>query len=126
MKKLGKLSETEIEVMKAIWQIEGPVTVTQLLEIFSQKDWKTSTLSTLLKRLIEKGFLRKTMIGKVNFYYMTLSLDDYKKYESKTLLNCLYNGNIKNFIAAIVDAEGLSKNDIDELKIWFLEQDGDE
>lgn len=124
MKNLGKLSETEMEVMQEIWKVEDPVTVSQLMDIFRNKDWKTSTLSTILKRLIEKGFLTKSMRGRVNFYYNTLTLDEYKKYEAKILLNRLYNGSIKNFIAAIVDDEGLSRNDIDELKNWFFDKGG--
>lgn len=126
MKNLGKLSETETEVIKQIWELGNPVTVSQLMDVFNNKDWKTSTLSTILKRLIEKGFLKKTMKGRVNYYKTTLTVDEYKKHETKILLNRLYNGNVKNFIAAMVDDEGLNKNDIDELKNWFLNKAGEE
>ena len=126
MKNLGKLSETETEVIKQIWELGNPVTVSQLMDVFDNKDWKTSTLSTILKRLIEKGFLTKTMKGRVNYYNTTLTLDEYKKHETKTLLNRLYNGNVKNFIAAMVDDEGLNKKDIKELKNWFLNKAGEE
>jgi BlaI family penicillinase repressor len=125
MKNLGKLSETEMEVMQEIWKMKETVTVAQLMYVFKSKDWKTSTLSTILKRLINKGFLTKSMDGKVNLYYSTISLDEYRKYESVEFINRLYDGNIKSFIAAIVDDEGLSKNDIDELKIWFIDQVGE-
>lgn len=125
MKNLGKLSETETEVIKQIWELGNPVTVSQLMDVFDNKDWKTSTLSTILKRLIEKGFLTKTMKGRVNYYNTTLTLDEYKKHETKTLLNRLYNGNVKNFIAAMVDDEGLNKKDIKELKNWFLNKAGE-
>lgn len=125
MMNLGKLSETEMEVIKQIWELGNPVTVSQLMELFNNKDWKTSTMSTILKRLIEKGFLTKMMKGKVNYYNTTLTLDEYKKYETKTLLNRLYNGNVKNFIAAMVDDEGFNKKDIDELKNWFLDKAGE-
>lgn len=126
MKKLGKLSETEEEVIKQIWELGNPVTVSQLMEVFNDKDWKTSTLSTILKRLIEKGFLTKTMKGRVNYYNTTLTSNEYKKHETKTLLNRLYNGNVKNFIAAMVDDEGLDKKDINELKNWFINKAGEE
>jgi len=125
MKNLGKLSETEMEVMQEIWKIKEPVTVAQLMDVFKNKDWKTSTLSTIMQRLINKGFLTKSMNGKVNFYYITLTLGEYKKYKSVEFLNRLYDGNIKNFIAAIVEDKGLSKDDIDELKDWFVDQAGE-
>lgn len=124
MEKLGRLSETELEVMEMIWKCAEPVTVTQLLEIFESKDWKTSTVSTLLKRLIEKGFLIKSMSGKVNYYEPTLTWSEYKKYETQTFLHRLYNGKVKNFIAALVDDDELNQDDIAELKDWFTRKDG--
>ncbi|GIP35083.1 BlaI/MecI/CopY family transcriptional regulator [Paenibacillus sp. J2TS4] len=125
MKQLGRLSETEMEVMEVIWELAAPVTVAQLLELFESKDWKTSTLSTILKRLIEKGFLTKSMIGKVNFYDPALTFNEYKKYETKTFLSRLYNGEVKNFIASLVDDEELGPNDIAELKEWFARKEGE-
>ncbi len=124
MKNLGRLSETELEVMEVIWGVTPPVTVSQLLDIFESKGWKTSTVSTILKRLIEKGFLTKSMNGKVNYYDPVLTLDEYKKHETQSLLKRLYNGKVKNFIAALVDDEELSREDIDELKDWFAGKEG--
>lgn len=124
MKNLGKLSETEMEVMEVIWDLATPVTVKQLLDIFDSKDWKTSTVSTILKRLIDKGFLTKSMNGKVNFYEPALTWSEYKKYETQTFLHRLYNGKVKNFIAALVDNNELSQDDIAELKEWFVRKDG--
>lgn len=119
MKNLGKLSETEMEVMQKIWELATPVTVVQLLEIFKSKQWKTSTVSTLLKRLIEKGFLTKSLEGKANFYTSTLTLAEFKKYETQSLLSRFYNGNVKSFITALVDDADLNQDDIAELKEWF-------
>ncbi|TDF95448.1 BlaI/MecI/CopY family transcriptional regulator [Paenibacillus piri] len=124
MEKLGRLSETELEIMEVIWKFAEPVTVTQLVEIFEGRDWKTSTVSTMLKRLIDKGFLTKSMSGKVNYYEPVLSWSEYKKYETQTFLHRLYNGKVKNFIAALVDNDELNQDDIAELKDWFSRKDG--
>ncbi|MGE7271792.1 BlaI/MecI/CopY family transcriptional regulator [Brevibacillus panacihumi] len=124
MKKLGRLSETEMEVMEVIWGVAAPVTVAQLLDIFESKGWKTSTLSTILKRLIEKGYLTKSMTGKVNYYDPVLTLDEYKKHETQSFLSRLYNGKVKNFIASLVDDDELSREDIAELKEWFARKEG--
>lgn len=120
---LGRLSETEMEVMEVIWELEAPATVTQLLYMFQSKGWKTSTLSTLLKRLIEKGYVDKSMNGKVNYYVPTLTLKEYKKLETQSFLSRLYNGKAKNFIAALVDDEQLSLDDVAELKDWFARKE---
>jgi len=126
MLKLGRLSDTEMEVMHTIWELATPVTVAQLLEVFEEsKGWKTSTMSTLLSRLIEKGFLTKEMKGKVNYYDVNLSLEDYKKHEAQSLLTNLYGGNVKTFVAALVDDERVTQEDILDLKQWFQDKTGD-
>jgi len=126
MNKLGRLSETEMEVMQVIWELANPVTVAELLAIFEKsKGWKTSTLSTILSRLIDKGFLTKKMKGKVNFYNTNLSLQQFQKYEAQSLLTSLYGGNIKSFVAALVDDDGVTQDDIQELKQWFKDIVGD-
>ena len=126
MLQLGRLSETETEVMHVIWGLASPVTVAQLLAIFEQsKGWKTSTLSTILARLIDKGFLSKEMQGKINYYSAKLSLPAYRKHEAQNLLANLYGGNIKNFVAALVDDEGISKQDMEDLRQWFQGKAGE-
>ncbi len=124
MKSLGRLSETEMEVMEVIWELAAPVTVNQLLEIFKSRSWKTSTLSTILKRLIEKGFLTKSLSGKANYYEAVLTLGEYRKYETQSFLGRLFNGKVKNFIATLADDEQLSQDDIAELRDWFAGKDG--
>ncbi|MFD0713037.1 BlaI/MecI/CopY family transcriptional regulator [Paenibacillus sp. GCM10027626] len=124
MEKLGRLSETEMEIMEVIWRIAGPVTVAQLLELLESKGWKTSTMSTLLKRLIEKGFLAKTMSGKTNYYGPVLTWQEYQKHEIKSFLDRLYKGKVKNFFAALVGQDELIADDIAELKQWFQREEG--
>jgi len=124
MGNLGRLSETEMEIMEVIWEIAAPVTVAQLLDIFESKGWKTSTLSTLLNRLIEKGFLTKSMSGKANYYEPVLTWQAYQKQETQSFLSRLYKGKVKNFIAALADEEELSQDDIRELKEWFKREEG--
>ena len=126
MIKLGRLSETETEVMQTIWGLAAPVTVAQLLQIFEKsKGWKTSTLATILLRLTEKGFLTKTMKGKVGYYDMTLTLDEYRQYETQNLLHNLHGGSIKNFMAALVDNKNFTQKDIEELNEWFQRKVGE-
>ncbi|GGH65656.1 penicillin-binding protein [Paenibacillus silvae] len=126
MKYLGRLSETELEVMEVIWQKQEAVTVTTLLSKFADKDWKTSTMSTILKRLIEKGFLTKSMEGKVNYYEATITLEQYRRYETQSFLNRLYNGKAKNFITALVNDDELNQKDIAELREWFKHEKGEQ
>ena len=129
MKQLGRLSELEIEVMQVIWGLAAPVTVAQLLSIFEDsKGWKTSTISTMLERIISKGFLRKEMRGKANYYNTIATLEDYQRQEGRNIISSLYGGSVKNFMAALVDDGGMTAEDVKELREWFtnsIGKDGD-
>ena len=128
MSKLGRLSDVEMELMQTIWGLATPVTVTQLLAIFEDsKGWKNSTISTMLDRIISKGFLFKEMKGKTNYYSIVATLEDYQKQEGRSIISSLYGGSVKNFIAALADDGGITDTDVSELQEWFksISKDGD-
>lgn len=119
-----KLSDTEMEVMEVIWECTPPVTSTELLRLFAQrgKIWKGQTISTFLSRLVDKGALSVTKHGRTNKYVPRISFKDYKLMETKSVLDGLYQGSIKNLISALYDGDKLSSQDIEELKKWFSEK----
>lgn len=124
MKKVQKLSDTEMELMEVIWECEPPVTSTELMNIFAGrgKDWKAQTISTFLSRLVDKGALEATRHGRTNKYVPLISPEDYKLAETQHVLDGLYQGSVKNMIAALYDGDKLSDEDIAELKQWFSEK----
>ena len=65
------ISNAEWEIMRVVRTKEEP-TSSQILEILEQKtDWTASTVKTLLKRLVDKGYLATQKSGK-SFLYSTL------------------------------------------------------
>jgi len=126
MSKLTRLSGAEMEVMHEIWELAAPITVSKLVSLFEEsKGWKTSTLSTILSRLIDKGFLTKTMKGNVNYYETDVTLYDYQRSEASSMLANLYGGNVQKYVAALVDSDGITQEDINGLKQWFQTITGD-
>ena len=128
MKQLGRLSDVEMEVMQVMWGLAAPVTVAQLLSEFEDsKGWKTSTISTMLERIIAKGFLCKEMKGKVNYYNIVATLEDYQRQEGWNIISSLYGGSVKSFVAALVDDGNMTQADVKELREWFRDalKDGD-
>ncbi|MEK3731618.1 BlaI/MecI/CopY family transcriptional regulator [Paenibacillus sp. FSL M8-0334] len=121
MNQIQKLSDTEMELMEVIWECEPPVTSTELLRIFAGrgKAWKAQTISTFLSRLVDKGALEATRHGRTNMYTPLISPEDYKLAETKHVLDGLYQGSVKNLIAALYDGDKLSDEDVEELKQWF-------
>lgn len=124
MNSVQKLSDTELELMEAIWASEPPVTSTDLLRRFADRGraWKAQTMSTFLSRLVEKGALETTRDGRTNLYTPRVTREAYKLAETQHVLDDLYQGSVKNLISALYDGDKLSEQDIDELKQWFSEK----
>lgn len=123
MGNIQKLSDTELELMEAIWLCTPPVTSTELLRQFAEKgrNWKPQTISTFLSRLVEKGALAATRHGRTNKFVPLISAEDYKLLETQHVLDDLYQGSVKNLISAMYDGDKLSEEDITELQRWFSE-----
>ena len=49
---MQKISDAEMEIMKIIWNYENPLTSKQIISFIPNNTWKTTTVLTLLSRLI--------------------------------------------------------------------------
>ena len=65
------ISNAEWEIMRVVWTKEE-TTSSEILDILEDKtDWTASTVKTLLKRLVDKGYLSTQKVGK-SFRYSAL------------------------------------------------------
>lgn len=69
-----RLPDTELEVMKALWELEGrPAARAELEERLRDRGWATNTFNTYLARLAEKGFVTCEKRGRSNWYAPAVS-----------------------------------------------------
>lgn len=119
MRAFQSLSESEMEIMKVIWEMATPVTTTQMLEVFAHKGWKAQTMSTFLTRLVEKGVLTAARKGKSNLYTPAITLEEYRQLEAEHVIDSMYHGSLRNFLAAFYGGKKMSQAEAEELKAWF-------
>jgi len=121
MKKFQKLSDSEMEIMRVIWELATPITSTQLLSIFESKDWKSQTISTFLTRMVDKGLLSQTKHGRANSYVPIYTEQGYRKMEAKNLIDNTYNGSVQDFLATLYSGKEINSEEVEALKRWFDE-----
>lgn len=115
----GKISNAELEVMKILWREQALVSFSDIRsELQRTKGWEKSTINTLIRRLVEKGVISAEKHGVIQ-YSPNVSEKEYKMSEEQNLINKLYNGSAKNFVAALCHRGELTEDDIDELKTYF-------
>lgn len=122
MKELVRLPDAELEVMKALWQINRPAARVEIEEALKgQRQWAAQTIVSMLARLETKGFVHTKRVGKGNLYSPAVKREDYLRTESTTLLEKLFDGSPKAFMAALMQNNALSSKDIEELENYLLE-----
>lgn len=120
--KIGKITEAEMEIMKIIWEESKEITTAEILEkLPKENSWKTTTVMTLVTRLIEKNVLNVNKVGKLNHYSAKVTEQEYKAVQTDVFLDDMHNGSIKNFIATLYNSRKISKKDIADLKSWIKE-----
>jgi BlaI family penicillinase repressor len=114
-----KISDAELEVMRILWREKQPVSFTDIrIKLQDTKGWEKSTINTLIRRLAEKGVISSQKQDML-YYTPNISEAEYIQAEEQSMIDKLYDGNAKNFVAALCRRGKLSEADIDELKRYF-------
>lgn len=114
--KVDKISEAEAEIMKVVWEHEGPITYSYIRTILmQQKGWESPTVNTLVNRLVKKGILSQEK-KEVYYYTAVISEEEYTKEKTDSFIQKVYRGNVKGLISALLTYEDVTQEDLDELR----------
>lgn len=122
MDKAKRLPDAELEVMQAVWSLEPPVTAAQVQQNVPS-DWKATSVLTFLSRLCDRGFLSCEKEGRQNLYTPLVTREAYLQRESRSFVERLCGGSVKNLVASLSDAGALTEQDIEDLRA-FLDAQG--
>ena len=111
---MQKLTKTEEEVMRLIWEI-GRGTVSDLLEQFEGEKPPHSTVSSVVRILEKKGFVGHKAYGKTHEYFPLVSREDYGRRSLGDLLRNYFDGSVSRLVSHLAEEEKLSKAEMDEL-----------
>ncbi len=120
---MKRLPDSELEVMKALWASGPDTSRAQLEEALAPLGLASNTVNTYLTRLQEKGFVTARRDGKLNRYTPLVSQEDYRAFDSRSILTKLYDSSPRNFVAALAKG-GLTDKDVAELRSLLDELGG--
>ena len=118
-----KISDSELEVMKVLWQAGDALPVTEIREALQRTTgWEATTVKTLVSRLVSKGVIRQEKRS-VFYYSPLISEREYNGWATEHLIQRLYHGSALDLVAALVHSEGLTREDLEELRHMFKVED---
>ena len=112
--KRGPLSPSEWRVMECLWT--GPKTLMELVRALKDSaDWAKSTVTTMVRRMEEKGLIDYETSGRAKVFRAALAREDAAAVGTDSLLERAFHGSVGLLVSSLVDRSSLSKADIDEL-----------
>ncbi|HBF4255213.1 BlaI/MecI/CopY family transcriptional regulator [Clostridioides difficile] len=124
---IQKIPQTELKVMKFIWNKNDIVTskeVTKAMEL--EYGWKITTTLAILSRLVIRRFLTSERIGRITHYTTLIAKKDYKISETKRFLNDIHSNSLESLLNSLKDCNITHKkkytsiNNITYTSVLFL------
>jgi len=111
---MQKLFDSEIKAMEIIWENE-PISAKQISLIASeQTGWNKNTTYTVVKKLVEKGYLRREDPGFI--CTSLISRENVCRAEAQNLVDKFFGGSKKALFSGLLGYEKLTSDDLDELR----------
>lgn len=110
----SKLSPKEEEIMGCFWQ-NGPMFVRELIELLPEPKPHFNTVSTFVRGLEAKGWLRHEQIGNSYRYQACVDARDYRDKSLKGLVERFFNRSYLGFVSALVKDEKISTEELRQL-----------
>ncbi|MDE7002998.1 MAG: BlaI/MecI/CopY family transcriptional regulator [Oscillospiraceae bacterium] len=112
--KRGPLSPSEWRVMECLWT--GPKTLMELVrELKDSAGWAKSTVTTMVRRMEEKGLIGHETQGRAKVFQALLAREDAAAAETDSLLERAFHGSVGLLVSSLVERSSLTEADIEEL-----------
>jgi BlaI family penicillinase repressor len=108
------LTRAEEQVMKVLWRLHDGLLM-EIVESMPDPQPHKNTVATILKTLVDKGFVGIEYIGRIHRYHPLVSKDKYSKDTLTSLAKGYFDGSFSKVVSFLVDEDKLSVKDLDLL-----------
>lgn len=112
---MTQLSNAEEQLMEHLWKFEKAF-MKDLLEAYPEPKPATTTVATLLKRMIDKKFVAYNEFGNSREYYPLVKKTDYFSKHVKGLISNFFNNSASQFASFFTTETNLSASELEDLK----------
>ena len=115
-----ELTKAEEQVMHFVWEMQRGF-LKDIVEQFPSPHPAYTTISTVIRILVKKGFLGYKTYGKVYEYYPLISKSQYFRSRLKPILSKYFSGSPSQF-ASYFTQESLNLSELEEIKQMIEEK----
>lgn len=118
-----ELTDRELEIMHVFWEL-GPKTAQEVRDELAQRgrDLTYTTVATLVRIVVEKGFLRQTNAERPFVYEPIRSFDDVSRSLVNHLLTKVFGGSREKLLVSMFGSQKLTRKEQALLKDILRDQ----
>lgn len=109
---MKKLTVKEEEIMQMLWK-HGDMFIRDLVSLYDEPKPHYNTVATLVKILVEKGFVTQRALGNTHQYHAQVSEKEYQGSALNQVIAQYYNNSYTKVVSQFIEED---KMDLDELK----------
>jgi predicted transcriptional regulator len=110
-----QLTKAEEQVMRYLWNLENAY-LKNILDEFPEPKPANTTIATLLKRMIDKGFVGYNQHGSNREYFPLVKKTEYFSKQVNSIIKDYFNNSASQFASFITNETNLNLTDLEELK----------
>lgn len=111
---IKELTKAEDQLMQILWKLQKAF-VKDIIEELPKPKPAYNTVSTIIRILETKGFVKHTAYGKTHQYFPVVSKEKYTKFYLNSMLTGYFNGSFQNLVSFFAKENDLSLDDMEKL-----------
>ena len=119
MLKENKLTNSQLLIMKCVWDHGEDISYQELMEVLAKRFGKVyhrSTLVTFLQQMEDKGYLTTHREGRFAYVHALMPEEEFQKEHAKEETDFWFCGKASTFLAALYQSGGLSAEDAEKIR----------
>lgn len=110
---MEKLTQKEEEVMHVLWNLEKAFVKEIVPELAGTNHY--NTVSTIVRKLEEKGYVAYEAFGKTHRYFPIIEKDAYRNKFVNNAMTSYFNDSYKNMVSFFAKEEKISATELREI-----------
>ena len=113
---LPPLSEAQLEIINVVWD-QGTATVGKIWKVLAKRrSLSRNTVSTMVTRLEEKGWLRHRVVGGTYLYSATHPREKVLPRMGHRLVDAAFQGSAEGLVLTLLEGGRLSADEVERIK----------
>jgi BlaI family transcriptional regulator, penicillinase repressor len=111
-----RLTKAEEQVMRYLWKLDKAY-LKNIIDEFPKPKPATTTVATLMKRVIDKGFVGYNQHGSNREYFSKVKKTEYFSEQVNSMIKDYFNNSASQFASFFTNETNLNLTDLEEIKL---------